>query len=220
VAAALAQKLISGLVVPSPENQVAEERSRRCRLRLLLDSLAARDVLTRPSGCRTTGAMSPSAAAVQVSLTGWLAYVVALAVVVSMGLSLLAVRFATDEAQRTRAQAAAAAAEARVEAARERRLQYELGVLADMSRQHGITGMQHLGGSIRSLIRADSPDEDLPLLRVVEDVFPTHVGEKKSRAIEEQIEGEGLAARGTRDSRRSRAVGREIEDAIDRRMAL
>jgi len=164
--------------------------------------------------------MSPSAAAAQVSLTGWLAYVVALAVVVSAVLSLLAVRFATREAQRTREHAAAAAAEARVEAAWERRLQYELGVLADMSRQHGITGLQHLGGYVRSLIRADSPDEDLPLLRVLEDVFPTHVGGEKSRDIEEQIEGEGLAARGTRDRRRARVVGREIEDAIDRRMAL
>jgi hypothetical protein len=109
--------------------------------------------------------------------------------------------------------------QAREEAAEERRLQYELGVLAEMSRQHGITGLQHLGGYVRSLVRPDSPDEDLPLLRVLEDVFPTPVGEQKSRAIEEQLEGEGLAARGTRDSRRTRVVGREIEDAIDRRMA-
>ena len=54
---------------------------------------------------------------------------------------------------------------------------------------------------------------------MLEDVFPTEVGERKSREIEEQVEGEGLAARGTRDSRRARVVGREIEDAIDRRMA-
>ena len=164
--------------------------------------------------------MPTSAAAAQVQLTGWLASVVAVAVVVSAVLSLLAVRYATREAQRTREEAAAAAAEAREEAARERRLQYELGVLAEMSRQHGITGLLHLGGYARSLIRADSPEEDLPLLRVLEDVFPTALGEQKHRDLEEQIEGEGLAARGTRDSRRARVVGREIEDAIDRRMAL
>ena len=163
--------------------------------------------------------MSTSAAAAQVSLTGWLAWVIAVSVVVSAVLSLLAVRFATREAQRTREEAAAAAAEAREEAARERRLQYELGVLAEMSKQHGITGLQHLGGYARSLIRADSPEEDLPLLRVLEDVFPTALGEERSREIEEQVEGEGLAARGTRDSRRTRVVGREIEDAIDRRTA-
>ena len=163
--------------------------------------------------------MSTSAAAAQVQLTGWLASVVALAVVVSAVLSLLAVRFASREAQRTREEAFAAAAEAREEAARERRLQYELGVLGEMSRQHGITGLLHLGGYVRSLVRADSPEEDLPLLPVLEDVFPTEVGERKSREIEEQVEGEGLAARGTRDSRRARVVGREIEDAIDRRMA-
>ncbi len=163
--------------------------------------------------------METSAAAAQVELTGWLVHLIALAVVVSAVLSLLAVRYATREAQRTREEAAAAAAEARGEAARERRLQYELGVLAEMSRQHGITGLQHLGGYARSLVRADSPDEDLPLLRVLEDVFPTELGEEKRRALEEQIEGEGLAARGMRDSRRARVVGREIEDAIDRRMA-
>ena len=163
--------------------------------------------------------MSTSAAAAQVSLTGWLAHVLAAAVVVSAVLSLLAVRFATREAQRTREEALAAAAEAREEAARERRLQYELGVLAEMSRQHGITGLLHLGGYVRSLIRPDSPDEDLPLLRRLEDVFPTALGEQEHQAIEDQIEGEGLAARGTRDSRRARVVGREIEDAIDRRTA-
>ena len=137
----------------------------------------------------------------------------------SPGLSLLAVRSATREAQRRREEAAAAAAAAREEAARERRLQYELGVLAKLSRQHGITGLLHLGGYARSLVRADSP-EDLPLLRVLEDVFPTALGEQKHRAVEEQVEGEGLAARGTRDSRRFHVVGPEIEDAIDRPMAL
>jgi cell division protein FtsL len=164
--------------------------------------------------------MTTSAAATQVSLTGWLASLIVVAVVLSAVLSLMAVRFATREAQRTREEALAAAQEAREEAARERRLQYELGVLAEMSRQHGITGLLHLGGYARSLIRADSPEEDLPLLRVLEDVFPTELGERKHREIEEQVEGEGLAARGTRDSRRTRVVGREIEDAIDRRTAL
>ena len=164
--------------------------------------------------------MTTSAEAAQVQLTGWLAWVIALAVVTCAVLSLLAVRVATREAQRTREEGLAAAAQAREEAARERRLQYELGVLAEMSRQHGITGLLHLGGYARSLVRADSPEEDLPLLRVLEDVFPTELGERKHREIEEQVEGEGLAARGTRDSRRTRVVGREIEDAIDRRMAL
>ncbi len=89
-----------------------------------------------------------------------------------------------------------------------------------MSRQHGITGLQHLAGYTRSLVWADAPDDELPLLRTLMDVHPTELGAEKDRAIDEQVEGEGLAARGTRDSRRTRAVGREIEDAIDRRMAL
>lgn len=161
--------------------------------------------------------MSTSAAAAQVSLTGWLAWVIAVSVVVSAVLSLLAVRFATREAQRTREEAAAAAAEAREEAARERRLQYELSVLAEMSRQHDITGLQHLGGYTRALVRADAPDEDLPLLRTLMAVHPTELGAARSRAIDEEVEEAGIAGRGTRDTRRARVVGREIEEAIDRR---
>jgi hypothetical protein len=79
--------------------------------------------------------------------------------------------------------------------------------------------LQHLGGYTRALVRADTPDDELPLLRTLMDVHPTERGAAKDREIEQQVEGEGLAARGTRDVRRTRAVGREIEDAIDRRTA-
>jgi hypothetical protein len=88
-----------------------------------------------------------------------------------------------------------------------------------MSRQHGITGLLHLGGYARSLVRADTPDDELALLRHLEEVFPTEVGAAKSAAIDEEVDASGPAGRGTRDARRSRVVGREIEDAIDRRMA-
>ena len=156
--------------------------------------------------------------AVRVELSsGWLPYVLTAVAVLALGLALLAVWYASRQAQLTREQAAQAALEAREEAALERRLQYELGVLAEMSRQHDITGLQHLGGYTRALVRADAPDDELPLLRRLMDVHPTELGAAKDREIEEQIEGEGLAARGTRDSRRARVVGREIEDAIDRR---
>lgn len=150
--------------------------------------------------------------------SGWLAYVLTAATVLGLTVALLALWYATRQAQAARQEAATAAQEAREEAARERRLQYELGVLGEMSRQHGITGLQHLGGYTRSLVRADAPDDELPLLRTLMDVHPTELGAEKDRAIDEQIEGEGPAARGTRDNRRARAVGREIEDAIDRRM--
>ncbi len=157
--------------------------------------------------------------AVRVELSsGWLPYALTAVALLALTLALVAVRYAAREAQRTREQAAEAALEAREEAARERRLQYELGVLAEMSRQHDITGLQHLGGYTRALVRGDTPDDELPLLRTLMHVHPTEVGAAKDREIEEQIAGEGLAARGTRDSRRARAVGREIEDAIDRRM--
>lgn len=156
--------------------------------------------------------------AVRVELSsGWLPYVLAAAALLSLALALVAVWYASRQAQQTREWAAQDALQAREEAARERRLQYELGVLAEMSRQHDITGLQHLGGYTRALVRADAPDDELALLRTVMDVHPTEVGAAKDREIEEQIAGEGLAARGTRDSRRARVVGGEIEDAIDRR---
>jgi len=150
-------------------------------------------------------------------VTGWLPYALVAVAVLALSLALLAVWYASTQAAAAREQAAEAAQLAREDAARERRLQYELGVLAEMSRQHDITGLQHLGGYTRALVRADAPDDELPLLRTLMDVHPTELGAAKDREIEEQIEGEGLAARGTRDSRRTRVVGREIEDAIDRR---
>lgn len=141
----------------------------------------------------------------------------AVAAVVAVLLALYAIRYAARLAQETREEAALAAREARNEAAEERRLQFELTVLAEMSRQHGITGLQHLGGPVRSIIRPDSPDEDLPLLRRLEDVHPTELGATKEREIEAALDLSGAAGRGTRDLRRTRVVGREIEDAIDRR---
>jgi hypothetical protein len=149
---------------------------------------------------------------------GWPVYVIAAATVLCAVLSTVAIWYATRAAQRAREDAADAAWDAREEAARERRLQYELGVLGEMSRQHGITGLLHLGGYARSLIRADSPPDELALLRTIEDIFPTEAGAAKAAAIEEEVDEQGPAGRGTRDSRRSRVVGREIEEAIDRRM--
>ena len=139
---------------------------------------------------------------------GWPLLVVAVATVLCAALAVVAIWYATRAAQR-----------AREDASRERRLQYELGVLGEMSRQHGITGLLHLGGYARSLVRADTPDDELALLRHLEEVFPTEVGAAKSAAIDEEVDASGPAGRGTRDARRSRVVGREIEDAIDRRMA-
>ena len=151
------------------------------------------------------------------AVPAWLAFVTAVATVTAAVLALVSIWYAARLAQQTRAEAAAAAQEDRAEAARERRLQYELMVLAEMSRQHDITGLTHLGGYTRALVRADAPDDELPLLRHLMDVHPTELGAAKDRAIDEEIETQGLAARGTRDTRRARAVGREIEDAIDRR---
>ena len=147
----------------------------------------------------------------------WLAWVTAFASLVTALLALLAVWYAGRLAQRTREEAALAVQEAHVAAARERRLQFELDVLAEMARQHGITGLQHLGGYVRAIIRPDSPDDDLPLLRKLEDVHPTELGAAKDREIDAELDVPGAAGRSTRDLRRSRVVGREIEEAIDRR---
>jgi hypothetical protein len=150
----------------------------------------------------------------------WLVVVTAVATVTAAFLALASIVHAGRLAERTRRESAAAAQEAREDAARERRLQYELTVLAEMSRQHDITGLQHLRGYTRALVRPDAPDDDLPLLRHLVQAHPTELGAAKDRAIDEEIDGLGPAARGTRDSRRARVVGREIEDAIDRRTGL
>ena len=154
-----------------------------------------------------------------VASPAWPAYLVALCTVVALALAVVALRFAATQAQRTREEAAEQAERGRSDAARDRRLQFELTVLAEMSRQHDITGLQHLHGYTRALIRSDADEQDLPLLRALVDVHPTDAGRAKLKAVDADMEAQGAGVRSNRDGLRSRAVGREIEEAIDRRTA-
>lgn len=149
----------------------------------------------------------------------WSAYLVALCTVVAVALAVLALRSAATQAQRTREEVAEQAELGRADAARDRRLQFELTVLAEMSRQHDITGLQHLHGYTRALVRSDADEQDLPLLRALVDVHPTEGGRAKLQAVDADAQAQGAGVRSNRDGLRSRAVGREIEEAIDRRTA-
>ena len=48
---------------------------------------------------------------------------------------------------------------------KERQLEFELGLLAEMRRQMGVTQLQHISGYVGALIRDQADETDLPVLR-------------------------------------------------------
>lgn len=103
--------------------------------------------------------------------------------------------------------------------ASEVRLQHELRVLADMSSQHGITGLQHLTGLLRSFVTSRTPDNELTIARQVLGVRPPPQGAEELAALDaaSMAGGHPADARSSRDSGRIARVGHEIAEAIDRR---
>lgn len=95
---------------------------------------------------------------------------------------------------------------------RERRADFELGLLAEMSRQFGITAVDHLHGHLWALIRQGSPPDDLPVLRAHFGRYPTPEGQAQLEATRESDRPEQQRAA-------LHAVVRlEIEQAIERRL--
>lgn len=103
---------------------------------------------------------------------------------------------------------------------RERRVEFDLELLAKMSEQFDVTDTQHLAGFLRAFVRSDTPDDDLPVTRVVLDVRPTEVGRVRYREIVDAVEGESAGMTGQLAVREAlhREVAREIDRAIERRV--
>ena len=152
----------------------------------------------------------------------WLTYVTAGATVLAAILALGSIVYAENLTRRERHEGQEAMNQARLDAVRERRAQWELSILAEMARQHSVTGDQHLSGYVRSLIREDAPDDDLPLLRRVTGIHPTQVGADKVEAIRAALleagEDPGRGLDYSVQQRVTVEVGAEITDAIDRRL--
>lgn len=98
---------------------------------------------------------------------------------------------------------------------RERRLEFELGLLAEMRRQMSITLFQHLSGYIGALI-VDSDDEtDIPLVRATTGTKAGPVG----KALLVKFSSSGTIMAAMQPSREwVQACEVEIDSAIQRRL--
>jgi hypothetical protein len=129
----------------------------------------------------------------------WLTYTSVAATVGAAVLALLAILYSGLQARKTQKAML-----------RERRADFELGLLAEMARQFGITQLQHLSGYVWALIRESSPPQDLPVLRAHFGRYPTQEGQEVRNAIPGDAEG---------NRQLHELVRVEIEAAIERRLA-
>ncbi|WP_374459583.1 hypothetical protein [Microbacterium sp.] len=95
---------------------------------------------------------------------------------------------------------------ARAAIARERRLSFELQLLAQMYDQWGTSGTAHLAGYINALIRDPLDETDLPLLRAATGTKPTERGQRLLAKVR----------RGSDDFKLE--VIKELDAAIERRL--
>lgn len=134
----------------------------------------------------------------------WLDYVAVWSGLIGAMLAAFAVGYAAWQAK-----------ESKAALVRERRLEFELGLLAEMRRQMSITSFQHLSGYIGALI-VDADDEtDIPLVRATTGTKAGPIG--KARLAEFSDTDQFAAAmRPTREWVRAAEV--EIDSAIERRL--
>ncbi len=96
----------------------------------------------------------------------------------------------------------------------ERRLGFELGLLAEIRRQMSITQFQHLSGYVGALIRHPEDETDIPLLRAV---VGTKSGPAGKRRIDEIAE-QARARAADPQAEFLKAAAAEVDTAIQRRL--
>lgn len=128
----------------------------------------------------------------------WLTYATAAATVLAAVLALASIIYSGRQARKAEAALL-----------QERRADFELGLLADMSRQYGITGYNHLQGHLTALVRPSSSDDDLPALRAYFQARPTPAGQAKLDGLRTSEDGANALRL---------VVGQEIQEAIERRL--
>lgn len=131
----------------------------------------------------------------------WLDYVGAFSGLVGALLAAAAIGYAAWQAARSKR-----------DLIRERRLEFELGLLAEIRRQMSITQLQHLSGFVGALIVDPGDETDIPLLRAA---IGVKSGPKGTRRRDELAESNGP---GDRFSRWLTEATVEVDDAIQRRI--
>jgi hypothetical protein len=109
---------------------------------------------------------------------------------------------------------------ARRDLAHERRMDFELGVLAELSEQFATTGTDHLRGHLLSLIREEHDETDLPTLRALLGVRAGEVGKLQLAALKRLAAAEDPQQYSAfpRSQLVKSMIAREIDDAIVRRL--
>lgn len=133
----------------------------------------------------------------------WLDYAAALSGVVGALLAAFAIAYA-----------ARSAAQSKHDLIRERRLVFELGLLAEIRRQMGVTQFAHLSGYVGALIRDENDETDLPVLRSAIGTKGGPIGQSLTSSIV------GDRPRGSSDAQQlllARAT-EEVDEAIHRRL--
>ena len=105
-------------------------------------------------------------------------------------------------------------ARAKRDLVRERQLEFELGLLAEMRRQMGVTQLQHLSGYVGALIRDPGDETDLPVLRAAIGIKQGPEGVRQKNALI----GENRAGSSEAQTLVLKTAIREVEAAISRRL--
>lgn len=135
--------------------------------------------------------------------TGWLDYVGAFSGLLGALLAALAIWYSFRQA-----------AKAKRDLVRERRLEFELTLLAEIRRQIATTRFAHLAGYVGALVADPRDETDIPLLRAVIGIKAGVAGQrKKNDVVANEREGSAEV-----QSRLQALAEAEVDTAIQRRL--
>jgi len=133
----------------------------------------------------------------------WLDYVSAFSGLVGALLAAVAIIYAAKQST-----------QAKQDLVRERRLEFELSLLAEIRRQLSSTQFQHLSGYVGALITDASDESDIPVVRAVVGTKSGPIGGRLKDQIREDAKNRSADVQ----SEWLKAAAEEIDAAIQRRL--
>jgi hypothetical protein len=133
----------------------------------------------------------------------WLDYVSAFSGLIGALLAAVAIIYAARQSTK-----------AKQDLVRERRLEFELSLLAEIRRQLSVTQFQHLSGYVGALVTDPGNETDIPLVRAVVGTKLGPLGRQRMDQIHDQVKSQGGDVRGAW----AKAAEEEVDSAIQRRL--
>lgn len=112
--------------------------------------------------------------------------------------------------------AARQSAQAKRDLARERRLEFELELLAEVRRQISITKFQHLSGYLGALVRDADDESEMPVLRAIVGTKSGPAGRQRRDDIRDDAKRRSADVQ----SEWLKVAAGEVDAAIDRRLKV